>query len=249
MQIMLVDTFIGLSTELLRVIPLSMAVMRRCIGPNLTEKERNTVYMGLRPLADPWEFEHAQVFGEAILYFMVFFVYSTMAPITSFFLAFCYPLLQTGYRNQFFYNHKPFPDSGGKLFSHFIGIALACMLIAQITLVGLLALKKAAIATTLMFPLLAITILFNVYIGMRHFYVTEHLPTRDCLQLDRKHFANGGLDFDFLKNKYLQPSLLQREIHPSLNGGGQTSRGNSSIGESSRSTKCRMTTRSVRITV
>jgi calcium permeable stress-gated cation channel len=216
LQIMLVDTFVGLSAELLRVIPLSLAWLRRRIGPNLTEKERNTSYMGLPPLAHPWEFAHADVFGDAILYFMIFFVYSAMAPITSFFVAFCLLLLGSGYRHQFFYNYPTTPDSGGKLWSNFISISLSCIVIAEITLTGFLALKKAAVATIMMFPLIGITIMFNFYIRMQHFVVTKHLPTRDCLQLDRKHFANGGLDFSFVKNKYLQPALLEREAHSTV---------------------------------
>jgi hypothetical protein len=120
LQILLVNTFLGLSVELLRVFPLFMAWLRRRVGPNLTEKERNTVHMGMRPLSNPEEFRHAEVFGQAILYFMVFFVYSTMAPITSFFLAFCFLLTGSGYRNQFFYNYPTTPDSGGKLWSNFI---------------------------------------------------------------------------------------------------------------------------------
>jgi hypothetical protein len=120
LQIILVNTFIGLSVELLRVIPLVMAWIRRRVGPNATEKERNKVYMGICPLSKPAEFKHAEVFGQAILYFMVFFVFSTMAPITSFFLACCFLLTGVGYRNQFFYNYPTTPDSGGKLWSNFI---------------------------------------------------------------------------------------------------------------------------------
>jgi hypothetical protein len=120
LQIILVNTFFGLSVELLRVIPLFMAWIRHRVGPNVTKNERNMVYMGIHPLSNPAEFRHAEVFGQAILYFMVFFVYSTMAPITTFFLAFCFLLAGIGYRNQFFYNYPTTPDSGGKLWSNFI---------------------------------------------------------------------------------------------------------------------------------
>jgi hypothetical protein len=68
----------------------------------------------------------------------------------------------------------------------------------------------------MMFPLIGISVLFTLYIQMQHFVVSRHLPTRDCLQLDRKHFANGGLDFSFVRNKYLQPALLEREIHSTV---------------------------------
>jgi len=213
-QIILVDTFVRLSAELLRVLPLGLAALRRCIGPNLTAKERNTPFMWLHPLSDPWDFQMAEIFGEGVLYFVVLFVYAPIAPITCFFLLFCWLLMGSCYRHQFFYNCVSL-DSGGKMWSYFIHICLGCMLIAQLTLVGMLALKKAPIQSLLMIPLIVITILFNFYIGMKHFYVTNHLPTRLCLQLDRKHHANGGLDFNFVRQKYLQPALLERQLHSS----------------------------------
>ena len=190
-----------------------MAALRRMIGPNLTQKERNTIFLWLHPLSDPWEFQGAEILGEGVLFFVVLFVYAPIAPIMCFFLLFCWLLKGSCYRNQFFYNYGKMPDSGGKMWSSFIGICLCCMLIAQLTVVGMLALKKAPIQSLLMIPLIVITVLFNFYIGMKHFYVTKHLPTRLCLNLDRKHHANGGLDFSFVRNKYLQPALLEREVY------------------------------------
>ena len=72
-QILLVDTFLNMGTEILRVVPVASATVRRFIGPRLTEKERNTTWFGIRPLADPWEFEHADVLAGCVLYFMVLF--------------------------------------------------------------------------------------------------------------------------------------------------------------------------------
>lgn len=213
MQIILVDVFVGLSAELLRVIPLSMAAARRCIGPNLTAKERNSAFLFLQPLSDPWEFQGAEILGEAVLFFVVLFVYATIAPIMCFFQLFCWLLMGSCYRHQFFYNYGPNPDSGGRIWSSFIRVCLLCMLIAQLTLVGLLALKKCPIQSLMMLPLIIMTVLFNFYIGLKHFYVTDHLPTRLCLQLDRKNHHNGGLDFSFVKQKYLQPALLEHDVH------------------------------------
>jgi hypothetical protein len=92
----------------------------------------------------------------------------------------------------------------------------------------------------MMFPLIGITILFSLYIQMQHFVVTRHLPTRECLQLDRKHFANGGLDFSFVRNKYIQPALLEREIHSSVSSFDPT------LGESNNSSSRRVSRRVVK---
>lgn len=203
--------------------------------------------MWLHPLDEPWDFQMAEIFGEAVLYFVVLFVYAPIAPITCFFLLFCWLLLGSCYRHQFFYNCVSH-DSGGKLWRYFINISLGCMLIAQLTLVGMLALKKAPIQSLMMIPLLIITVLFNFYIGMgKHSYVTKHLPTRLCLQLDRKHHANGGLDFSFVRQKYLQPALLAQDAHSSRSEERRLSRAvDDGASESSRASR-RVSSISIRV--
>jgi hypothetical protein len=62
-QFLLVDSSITLGIELLRVSPVATAIIRSKLGPNLTEKESNTTWMGLRPLADPEGFRHGYVLG------------------------------------------------------------------------------------------------------------------------------------------------------------------------------------------
>ena len=89
-QISIVSTVVHGGMELLRVVPVAMAILRSFIGPRLTEKERRTTYLGLRPLADPLEFQHAYFTSQAVLYFMVLLVYSVISPLTNFFLAFCF---------------------------------------------------------------------------------------------------------------------------------------------------------------
>ena len=213
-QILLVDTCINMGFELLRVTPICMAVIRGLLGPNLTDKERETTWMGLSPLADPTEFEHADLLAGSVLYFMVYFVYATIAPITCFFMGVCFLAMGAGYRHQLVYIYPTFPDSGGKLWTSFFGIVPVCMIIAQITIVGLLALKKAAVASLMMFPLIVITILFTVYIHQKHFKMTEHLPARECIALDLKNNAAGEMDCGFLRGMYIQPELRDKEILP-----------------------------------
>jgi hypothetical protein len=85
------------------------------------------------------------------------------------------------------------------------------MLVAQLTLVGLLALKKATVATPMMFPLIGFTFWFRFYIGQQHLRVTERLPSRECLKVDLK---NSAMDLDFVKGGYLQPELKEKELFP-----------------------------------
>lgn len=56
LQIAFVTTSVTAAMEILRIVPIVLAWLRGCIGPKLTEKERNTTFVGLRPLSDPAEF-------------------------------------------------------------------------------------------------------------------------------------------------------------------------------------------------
>jgi hypothetical protein len=119
--------------EILRVIPLLKSWLRKCIGPRLTEKERSTTFMGLRPLCDPQEFEIADTFSQTVLFFVVLLVYSVIAPIVNFVMAFCFMYMGIAYRHQFIYIYPARPDSGGKLWTSFIDVLLACLFIGEST--------------------------------------------------------------------------------------------------------------------
>lgn len=84
----------------MRVSAVGTAALRKFVGPNLTEKERRTTWMGIRPFADPLEFEHDQILSVMVLYFIVFFVYATLAPIASIFVFLCFLFMGSVYRNQ-----------------------------------------------------------------------------------------------------------------------------------------------------
>jgi hypothetical protein len=236
-QIVFVSVTLMVGLEILRVVPLVLAWIRTCVGPRLTEKERNTTFIGIRPLCDPLEFELSDTFSQLVLFFVVLLVYSVVAPITNFVMAFCFMYMGAAYRHQFIYIYPPRPDSGGKLWTSFIGVLLVCIFIAEFTskwyskrsryipsqlhftntlsfvdtVTGLLALKKAGIASILMFPLIIITILFNAYIRQQHFRVTENLTSRECLKTD---LQNSSLDLSFVKGAYVQPELQAKDVYP-----------------------------------
>ncbi len=59
-------------------------------------------------------------------------------------------VMRPAFLHQFVYIYPTLPDSGGKIWISFIRIIMVCMTVAQLTLVGLMGLKKAGIATPLM---------------------------------------------------------------------------------------------------
>lgn len=203
---------------MLRVSAVGTAALRKFVGPNLTEKERRTTWMGIRPFADPLEFEHDQILSVMVLYFIVFFVYATLAPITSIFVFLCFLFMGSVYRNQFIFIYPSKPDSGGKLWVQFMRLVPICLLIAEITILGFLALKSASLALSLMFPLLIITVLWTIYIHQKHFMVTNFLPGMKCVDADRtinNSRSSSQRDMSFLwGHLYLQPDLCEKVLYP-----------------------------------
>ena len=215
MQIMFAATFLLQAIELLRVYPLACALARRFIGPNATAKERKKPWMYIYTLESPPEFWHAETFAQIqILYVMVLLVYAVIAPFTACALLFCFILLEAGYRYQFIHNYPKAFDTGGKLWFTFVQFVLASLLIAELTLAGLLALKQSRFAGPAVGPLIVITILFILFINSRHSHVMKFLPTRDCVEIDQANAKAGLTDFSFCKGEYLQPSLKKFRDDP-----------------------------------
>lgn len=210
-QLIVISAVVGLGTELLRVGPVITASLRSCIGPNLTEKERNTQWKFLRPISIPPDFPHASALAQIVLATMVMYVYTVVSPITNIVLLVVFLLIGSGYRHQFIYIYQPSPDSGGKLWLRFVRITMVCMIIAEVIIAAILSLKGGSVAAPLMIPLIVATIAFRVFLQQRHFETAKHLPSHECARRDIAH------DFDVTENfegLYLQPELRDLEVLP-----------------------------------
>ena len=148
-----------------------------------------------------------------MLFFVVYFVYATIAPISSWFLFGCFGICESGYRYHLIHNNHPYPDSGGRLWQSFIQVLMASMLIGELTLVGLLILKQAFYAVPTLAPLMAITILFMIFVIPKRNQAARNLPTMLCVEIDRKNAEEGNTVASFATLKYLQPSLTARPMY------------------------------------
>ncbi|CAB9506136.1 CSC1-like protein [Seminavis robusta] len=211
-QMSFVSTFSTWFSEGLGVARIGKGILRSWVGPQLTDRERQKHLWGLRPLSDPEDFPYADNMAALVLLYMIYFVYCVIAPLVSFVVACSFLILETLFRHQFVYVYPKRADSGGRLWMNFIKCLTACILIAEITIFGLMALKKSAMPT-LMIPLLVVTSMFSIYIRNQHFRVAEHLPTRLCLSQD---YRNRDLDMGFVKDCYLQQEMTEKQAIPNL---------------------------------
>ena len=208
-QILLVNVFLSIGLELLGVSRIAVATIRKYVGPNLNEKERRSTWMGLAPMNNPAPFTHSLYQAWNVLYFQVIMVYSTIAPLSAFLMGLCFMIMWMGYRYLFVYVYPPTPDSGGRMYFTVLNICLFQMIISELTVLVLLGIKGSPLGSTLMIPLVVITMLFNIYVKKQHFATAEILPGDKCLKVEMEH-AQDGEDFDIdylLKDAYKHPDL------------------------------------------
>eukprot|EP00339_Tiarina_fusa_P025582 CAMPEP_0116998948 /NCGR_PEP_ID=MMETSP0472-20121206/1848_1 /TAXON_ID=693140 ORGANISM="Tiarina fusus, Strain LIS" /NCGR_SAMPLE_ID=MMETSP0472 /ASSEMBLY_ACC=CAM_ASM_000603 /LENGTH=1137 /DNA_ID=CAMNT_0004698267 /DNA_START=140 /DNA_END=3554 /DNA_ORIENTATION=+ len=213
-QVCLVFTFFLQGFDLIRAYPLALAFFRRYfVGPRLTAKERRQTWKWFNSLEDPPEFWHAEILAQVMLFFVVYFVYSVIAPVSSVFLCLCFVICESGYRYHFIHNQHTQPDSGGRLWQGFISVLMISMLIGELTLVGLLILKKTVYALAALAPLIAMTLLFMIFVIPKRNHVARNLPTMLCVELDKKNMQEEGGTAYFASKKYLQPSLKAQPMY------------------------------------
>jgi hypothetical protein len=143
---------------------------------------------------------------------MIYFVYTAISPVSNFFILGCFLIENVCYLHQFVYIYPPFPDSGGRLWIKFIGFVPWGMLISQVTIIGMLSLKRVPEYALAMLPLLVLTVLFSYYVHQEHFRLAMLLSVKECVKTDAQH--EGGIDLGFLRVKYLQPELGERHALP-----------------------------------
>lgn len=90
-QLIIVQNLLALGIELLRISPIAQewlgTLVKKIFGYNLTEKERNTSFLGIRDIADPLEYYFGRELGmKTMLTMMVLYVYGCMSPITAYFI-------------------------------------------------------------------------------------------------------------------------------------------------------------------
>eukprot|EP00538_Stauroneis_constricta_P012736 CAMPEP_0119556414 /NCGR_PEP_ID=MMETSP1352-20130426/8386_1 /TAXON_ID=265584 /ORGANISM="Stauroneis constricta, Strain CCMP1120" /LENGTH=1175 /DNA_ID=CAMNT_0007603377 /DNA_START=9 /DNA_END=3536 /DNA_ORIENTATION=- len=213
-QISFVFTFAVHGIELIRALPLGLAFGRKFAGPNLTAKQRKKKYLFLDSLEDPREFRHAETTAQLVLFYVVFFVYAPIAPITCVFLMACFLICESGYRYNFIHNHKKRPDSGGKIWKGLINVYFISIFIGILTLMGYLVLRNTLYAIPALVPLLIVVLLYIIFVVPKKLHVANHLPTQLCVEADRKNARDSETDLGFVKDKYLQPALRDPVLYP-----------------------------------
>lgn len=86
-------------------------------------------------------------------------------------------------------------------------------MIAQITIIGMLGLKRSSYSSIAMIFLLVLTMLFTYSIKREHFKLAMILSAKECAIADIAN-AEEQVDWNFLRGKYVQPELQERRVTP-----------------------------------
>jgi len=213
----MLKTFLQCVIELLRVGPIFISLLRRCFGPNLTEKESQRTWRGLTSLFAPQTLDYPRTMSYIMLNFIALLVFSCIAPIMNYILVLMFLLHSLIYRNELIYTYSDENDSGGQFWAKFMRIMMYCMVAAEITLMAILLSNDGFMQAGFLGPLVAGTFLFERYVEKEHFRVTFNLPSILCLKEDLK---NRDRDISFVE-KYIQPALDEKERNSNDNNNGK----------------------------
>lgn len=205
-----------LGSELLRYTPLIKALVRKNIGPRLTEKERSQAFFGLEPLSNPVTLDQPKLLSTVMLFFMILFVYAVTSPFVSFVMAFAFACEAVIYKNQYAFIYDPSNDSGGQMWTRAMRFIIFCEIVAEITVMAVLAIKEGAVASPLMIPLFIATILFWLYLEQQHFRVAVYLPSKTCVEVDSARDKLAEIDFDTWFGAYRQEALKVPYVRPEI---------------------------------
>ncbi|KAG7383380.1 hypothetical protein PHYPSEUDO_003696 [Phytophthora pseudosyringae] len=208
----IVQTGLGLALELLRVVPLVLSALFALLAPKRTRRERNSPWLGLRDVAQTDPFDPTNPLADCFLVLLVTLTFAPIAPLVCYFTWFFFVVAEIVYRRQVLCVYKPTCFALGAYWPRMFKFCIIALVVAQLTLIGILSLKKATVPSIFVIVLIVIVMLFNYHVLSLYPPVAKYLPLTECVRLDT---ARGLRDptapkFFFLDNVYRQPAMNQR---------------------------------------
>jgi len=207
----------GLPLELCRGVAAGQHIVKRCIYPAYTARDRAAVILGLRDINNPGFFSYGKFAAQDLLVVALLMTYAVMAPIILLPGLLFFILAQLVYRHQLLFVYLPIFESGGLLWPRIYRRTLFSLFILQFTMTGLFFLKAVYKQGYACLALSVATYIFKV--RTRHLFansasVAHHLPIELATAVDdaMRHtnredpIANDALLWQGLQ-QYLQPPL------------------------------------------
>lgn len=191
----------SLSIEIMQPFPLLCNVIRRFI----LRREEDSSTCALT-------FPHHTEIPRLLLFGLVGFTCSVMAPLILPFLLVYFSLAFFIYRNQILHVYIPKYESGGQFWPIVHNTTIFSLVLTQIIALGVFGIKRSPIASGFTIPLILLTLLFSEYCRQRFTPIFKRSPAQVLIEMDRQDEQWGKIEeiYDQLRSAYCQfPSISQ----------------------------------------
>ncbi|TMW60961.1 hypothetical protein Poli38472_001003 [Pythium oligandrum] len=210
MSYVIVLTGLGLVLELLRVVPIVLSLLFSCLAPQLTRRERNAKWYGLASISNTDAFDPTSTLADCFLVMLVTLTFATIAPLVCYFTGWFFFIAEVVYRRQILFVYKSTSFAMGAYWPRLYSFLIVALVVSQLTLVGLLSLKRAVTPTVLIFVLIVIILLFHHYVSSLFPRVAKYLPLNECVRFDElRSQRDPDRTYYFLDGVYQQPAMQQ----------------------------------------
>ncbi|PIA57760.1 hypothetical protein AQUCO_00600468v1 [Aquilegia coerulea] len=194
----------SVSSELFRMSPLFWSTITSCARGSDNEVDVSSV-------------PYTSVIPRILLFVLLGITYFFLAPLILPFVLAYFCLGYVVYRNQLINVYAPKYDTAGKFWPIVHNSTIFSLVLVQALAVGLFGLKQLPLASTLTFPLIVLTLLFNEYCRKRFLPIFQTYSAESLIKKDRKDSSDPAMtDFlDKLVTAYRDPALMP--IHYSQN--------------------------------
>ncbi|KAK4753565.1 hypothetical protein SAY87_001669 [Trapa incisa] len=193
------------SSELFRVIPfIGSLVMRPCVKRNPDDE--------LEVPSIPYHRDIPRILFFGVLGITYFFLAPLILPFLLIYLCLAYII----YRNQFLNVYAPKYETGGKFWPIVHNSTIFSLVLMHAIAVGIFTLKKLSLASTLIFPLPILTLLFNEYCRKRFLPIFIAYSAETLILKDREDRNDHSMPefFERLETAYQDPALLPIQYSP-----------------------------------
>ncbi|KAK1553275.1 hypothetical protein Q3G72_032042 [Acer saccharum] len=185
------------SSELFQIIPLLCSLIKRPFSKSTDDFQV------------PYMQYHREI-PRILLFALLGITYFFLAPLILPFLLVYLCLAYIIYRNQFINVYEAKYETAGKFWPTVHNSMIFSLVLMQVIAMGIFALKKVSLASTLSAPLIVLTLLFNEYCRKRFLPNFTSYPAEALIKKDRgdQDDATMGEFFDSLTTAYQDPAML-----------------------------------------
>lgn len=215
----IVQMFLNLTLEFLRITPIIKAAIYSVFAPKLTPRERESPWFGLSPLSNPGDFAATDGVSQYYTVLIFILVFCSVAPIMSYFSFIYLFLSEIVYRWGVLCVYNPSPNSDGAYFPSLYRFCIGALIFSQVIIATLLGTKKVALPATFSLFLPFLTALFHLFINARYPRTAMNLPLDECTLIDsRRAHQHDDLE-KILDDVYRQPAMTERTpLEPDYQG-------------------------------